>query len=156
MTQSKRAGDVQHVGGKLPAVRGKLYRCARCKTEKLAGEFYPRNRKAGDLDCYCIPCRKEVHKAWRQKNGLYSHIRRYGMSSSDFNSLMDKQNNRCAICDAEPPERRRLSVDHDHASGRVRGLLCDPCNRGLGQFNDDVVKLQAALEYLKGTSWLMD
>lgn len=64
---------------------------------------------------------------------------------------MSVQDGLCAICKApETPEPKgNLHVDHDHTSGRVRGLLCFPCNAGLGSFKDDIERLEAAIEYLK-------
>jgi hypothetical protein len=61
---------------------------------------------------------------------------------------MKIQDGRCAICRKKPQTGRRLSVDHDHKTGEVRGLLCTLCNQGLGYFKDDPGRLGAALEYL--------
>lgn len=61
--------------------------------------------------------------------------------------MLATQGGRCAIC-RELPGRKALHVDHDHASGRVRGLLCFRCNAGLGNFRDDPGTLKAALSYL--------
>jgi len=65
-----------------------------------------------------------------------------------------KQNGKCAIC--KKPETRKtgnkireLSIDHCHKTGKVRGLLCDSCNNGLGRFKDSVKLLESALKYLK-------
>ena len=55
---------------------------------------------------------------------------------------------RCAICGAPPTAQKRLSLDHDHATGLDRGMLCQPCNIGLGQFRDDQHRLLAAVAYL--------
>jgi hypothetical protein len=62
-----------------------------------------------------------------------------------------EQSYRCAIC-KQKPNGRLLSVDHDHNSNRLRGLLCDRCNLGLGSFNDSSISLEAATGYLKGYS----
>ena len=55
---------------------------------------------------------------------------------------------RCAICGDPPKADKRLSLDHDHATGLDRGLLCQPCNIGLGQFRDDPHRLLSAVVYL--------
>jgi hypothetical protein len=56
----------------------------------------------------------------------------------------------CEICgETNPTDKRSLAVDHDHATGAFRGLLCDNCNRGLGLFRDDPVRLQRAIWYLR-------
>lgn len=72
----------------------------------------------------------------------------YGITAEDFASLLRKQRGVCAICNQSCSTGRQLAVDHDHATGKVRGLLCSRCNRGLGHFKDDVLQLQAALAYL--------
>lgn len=59
-----------------------------------------------------------------------------------------RQGGRCAICRREPEQGRRLAVDHDHATGEVRGLLCKACNTALGMFRDDVASLARAIGYL--------
>lgn len=64
--------------------------------------------------------------------------------------MLFMQNYQCAICHRPLPELEHgLAVDHDHATGKVRGLLCLNCNTGLGQFADDVVRMQRAMEYVK-------
>lgn len=80
--------------------------------------------------------------------------RKYGMTIEEYDLLVDQQGGRCAICPAtEPgggPSRRGYwHVDHDHATGRIRGLLCMDCNVGLGRLGDSVEGLERALAYLK-------
>jgi hypothetical protein len=60
--------------------------------------------------------------------------------------MAQKQDWRCAIC----RRKRKLVVDHNHRNNRVRGLLCDPCNRGLGEFEENPIALEAAILYLDG------
>lgn len=88
---------------------------------------------------------------------------KFGIGVDEYEAMADRQGGACAICRALPSpvrEGRRftngtLVVDHCHATGKVRGLLCDRCNRGLGQFGDDVDMLWAAISYL-GTSTQID
>jgi hypothetical protein len=77
--------------------------------------------------------------------------RRYGITREDYNLLLGSQKNCCAICKTETVGRNHtyFHVDHDHNTGRVRGLLCDKCNRGLGYFEDDSFLLERASIYLK-------
>jgi len=77
--------------------------------------------------------------------------RKYGLSSAEYRKLLDAQDGRCAICKRTPEEVgrfRRLDVDHDHGTGKVRGLLCAWCNRGIGMFADDAALLLSAVAYL--------
>ena len=74
---------------------------------------------------------------------------KYGITLEDFHKWAEEQGGLCAIC-RHPPNGRRLSVDHDHSTGRIRGLLCHNCNSMLGLARDRPAVLQAAIEYLKG------
>lgn len=69
----------------------------------------------------------------------------YGLSQADFDALLEKQHGVCCICQ-EVPEK--WNVDHDHATGEVRGLLCPPCNKGLAFFRDDPERMAHAIAYL--------
>lgn len=70
------------------------------------------------------------------------------ISEDQYRSLLVAQDGICAIC-GKNPEGQRLVVDHDHKSGRVRGLLCRSCNLGLGLFEDDPNRLKAALGFIE-------
>ena len=81
----------------------------------------------------------------------------FGITLEVFNEMLDSQNSLCAICskpetmfDSKQKVIRRLSVDHCHTTGKVRGLLCSHCNHAIGKFKDDVDLLQKAINYLKG------
>jgi hypothetical protein len=71
-----------------------------------------------------------------------------GVTDADYDRMLNEQGGGCAIC-GNPPKSRRLHVDHDHKTGKVRGLLCFRCNRALPNYvtNDWMI---AATEYLKG------
>ena len=70
---------------------------------------------------------------------------RYDFSVSEFNAMAEKQDWRCAIC----MERKKLQVDHNHVTKKVRGLLCRGCNPGLGHFEEDPVRCERAAVYLR-------
>lgn len=90
--------------------------------------------------------KKEHYRQTRRSTILKS---RYGITEQDYSDLFDKQEGKCAICDTDyGVSTRNLDVDHDHETGKVRGLLCNNCNRGLGHFQDSVSNLQRALFYL--------
>lgn len=77
-------------------------------------------------------------------NRAYDLKHKYGISVADYESMRAAQCGRCAICGDE----KRLSVDHCHSTGVVRGLLCSSCNLGLGRFYDSPDRLKNAAEYL--------
>ncbi len=77
------------------------------------------------------------------------YLRRYKITIDDYANILAKQNGVCAICRKEETgHKRRLSVDHCHSTSKVRGLLCNSCNNGLGRFNDDINLLAKAIGYL--------
>lgn len=79
---------------------------------------------------------------------------KYGITNEEYETLLAKQNHSCALCntDFSQIDSSRIHVDHDHSSGKVRGILCMPCNVGLGMLGDSIEGLENALTYLKETS----
>lgn len=76
--------------------------------------------------------------------------RLYGVTVEQFDALLQRQGSCCAICGTDTPlGKGTFHIDHDHETGRVRGLLCHKCNLGLGKFNDDPEQLRAAARYLE-------
>ena len=73
---------------------------------------------------------------------------KYGRTEAEYNALADAQGGVCAIC-GRNDRARALHVDHDHTTGRVRGLLCNTCNRCLGLLKDDAAVLRSAIAYLE-------
>jgi hypothetical protein len=115
----------------------------------------PATRNARAIFC-SYQCKTRCHNrknagrpehAERLRGYLYAH--KYGITVDDYDALFASQAGRCAICSTDSPGGRgRFHVDHDHATGEVRGLLCTNCNAGLGQFKDDPDRLGAAIRYL--------
>lgn len=89
---------------------------------------------------------REYNTKWKR---IWSRRRLYGLTEEHFQHLLAEQLDKCAICEYRPDNPHLLNVDHNHVAGHIRGLLCGRCNRVLGQVQDDVVVLQAAIEYLK-------
>lgn len=89
--------------------------------------------------------------AWRRANPEKYKAQylasEYGITLQEYATRLADQDGACAICRRVPS--RSLAVDHDHVSGRVRGLLCSTCNSGLGHFKDDPGRLRAAAEYVE-------
>lgn len=81
---------------------------------------------------------------------VYRLKKHYNLSHEEYLSLIEKQQNMCAICGCSPKERHpgKLCIDHDHKTGEVRGLLCTQCNIAIGLFKDDPKLLKAAIKYL--------
>lgn len=86
----------------------------------------------------------------------WDYRKKYGITIGDFDAMRVSQAESCAICirplarlDDSTGKPVRICVDHDHVTGAVRGLLCDPCNKGLGQFDDSPDRLRAAIAYLE-------
>lgn len=90
--------------------------------------------------------------AWHAANAAQVRDRRlratYGISAEDYDARLLAQGGGCAICQNDCPTGRMLAVDHDHATGVVRGLLCTNCNMAVGKMKDDADLLRRAAEYL--------
>src|SRR5690242_4430850 len=74
--------------------------------------------------------------------------RKYGITVGMYHMMLIKQQGLCRICNGPPIGKIRLSVDHDHKTGKVRGLLCDKCNQAIGAFNENTSIMQQAIDYL--------
>jgi hypothetical protein len=74
--------------------------------------------------------------------------RNYGITVDEYDLLVAEHDGVCAICKKPRPDDRKLHIDHDHASGKIRGLLCFRCNNALGDLDDDPVLFQRAADYL--------
>ena len=74
--------------------------------------------------------------------------RRYGITKEQYNLILAGQDFKCAICGKEYNWNKKLDVDHDHNTGKIRGLLCGNCNRGLGLFKDNKLIIKNAINYL--------
>jgi hypothetical protein len=110
---------------------------------------------------YCRECWGKLNKKYRirwnsenpgreklrhRKNALKTN---FGMTLEDYNTLFTRQDGRCAICGKHQSDfTKALHIDHDHKTGSIRGLLCNECNHGVGNFKDDQTLLQRAIIYL--------
>jgi len=102
---------------------------------------------------YVASLRREVNKKHYEANRDYyaelNLIRKYGITLEDKERMLNDQGNNCKICCQDFSADVNPVVDHCHASGVVRGLLCNRCNVGLGMFQDNPLELVKAIEYLK-------
>jgi DNA-directed RNA polymerase subunit M/transcription elongation factor TFIIS len=138
--------------------------CNGCQSTLPVAEFYiDRSRMVPKTRCRT--CSKSATKAWRKLQPDYETrryqkvkgetrerhlIRKYGVTSADYESMLVGQGGQCAICGAiaEDQPHKVFHVDHCHETGRVRGLLCRGCNHVLGHMKDDPEKLRKAIDYL--------
>ena len=87
-------------------------------------------------------------KEWEDKQREAYLKRKYGLSIKEYDAMLIGQGGVCKICREAMPDGQRFHVDHDHITGRVRGLLCTACNHGLGNFKDNPMLLIEAYKYL--------
>ena len=153
--------------------------CHTCKIEKQLSDFHKNKTRKFGVSDYCKECQNKVDrknykknkdKIKKRKKELYNqnpqkYIKisrainlkhRFGMTLDDYDRMVKEQNNLCAICnksetslDNKRNKIRDLSIDHDHKTGKVRGLLCNHCNHLLGNAKDDTDILLNAINYLK-------
>lgn len=153
--------------------------CCRCKVSKEESEFVIDRRTPDGKTGACKECRKNYQQIWYYNNldkvkaaferdkpyrkeyysrpkiklrHNLSRIKRdFGLESDEYLKMVEDHQGNCAICGNKETSSRseNLSVDHCHTTGKVRGLLCSKCNRGLGLFLDDLNLLELAINYLK-------
>lgn len=129
--------------------------CKSCDIYKPIERFEFHWKKSGKKEsrrAVCKDCRNRRKKFLDSRHGLGLHARNikrlYNITPSQYHAIRCSQDSLCAICRKPNPTNRRFAIDHCHQTGIVRGLLCDKCNRGLGQFNDNPELIQAAFIYL--------
>jgi len=116
------------------------------KQRDVVNKKYPHSR-CKDCDHARVKVYHKNNRAKVTKQQLISHRRReYGLTEEEYNNMVLSQNNMCAICNK--PSDRTLHIDHDHVTGKVRGLLCFNCNLGIGLLQEDLIILNRAIEYL--------
>lgn len=96
----------------------------------------------------CVTHHRERRKRTREAAWVAHILKTYGLTKEQYDALYEAQGGTCYICQVATGKTRKLSVDHDHASGYVRGLLCRPCNTLLGQFRDDPASFLRGAAYL--------
>jgi hypothetical protein len=133
-----------------------MKQCIVCKNNKPLSEFYKNRSKKDGYQGRCKPCdiiqgRIEYNKDKKksaEKRYIKSLYREYNLTFEEYLKIKDLQNSGCAICKYPLLDGMNSHVDHDHSSGKVRGILCRWCNIGLGHFKDSVQTLEKAVQYL--------
>lgn len=153
--------------------------CCICKTEKKITEFSKDKHDPTGYTYSCKVCRREKSKKWYKENPdkvrkliddtkdyrkqYYSRPdvklrhrltrvkREFGLEPEEYLKMFEEQNHKCFICGNEETsvKNKNLSVDHCHKTGKIRALLCNRCNTGIGQFEDNPELLLKAFNYLK-------
>jgi len=127
--------DKRAVRGEAQSANG-LKRCSSCTRLLSVEENFNRNRHMKDgLQNACKACKATMSKNWK-----------YAFESGEFDRMIIEQQGRCAICNDPMLDP---NVDHDHATGRIRQLLCRRCNRMIGFAVDNLEILQSAIDYLR-------
>lgn len=137
--------------------------CVRCLQQKAMSDFRLLVR-GNKLSRKCLPCEVEIAghvevSAGTSSTGMTKaqiHNRRatlkrsYNMMPAEYDALAARHAGRCGICGTTEPGygRRHMAVDHCHATGAIRGILCNACNIALGTFGDSIEKLRGAIAYL--------
>ena len=93
--------------------------------------------------------KKECYKENKERATAQQRNRRYGLLPKDYNTMLEEQDNKCKICLGEFNDQTVTNIDHCHTTNKVRGILCPHCNRGLGQFKEDIEVLTKAINYLQ-------
>jgi hypothetical protein len=141
--------------------------CRLCKEDLPLASFGPNKAARNGLKRECGKCLSDRASRWVDENpdrAFDAYLRRkFGITLERYNAMLAEQGGICAICGESPTvgnsgrwtKRRRrpadpkLVVDHDHVTGKVRGLLCGRCNTGIGFLKDDTVIVRFALKYLE-------
>lgn len=144
-----------------------LRKCSRCGSLKQLWEFCKDRQQKSGLSLYCKKCRGMLGKKyyekvlsadrkkrrqdpnWQKKRLDYDLKRYYGISLDTYLNMVAKQKGVCLICGRSPKIGQRLNVDHNHITGKFRGLICGDCNRGLGYFHNNPGVLRLAANYLE-------
>lgn len=151
-------------------------RCSKCKTVKPISEYHRHAKQSDGHHSRCKPCtavstaarqqdpkwrayQREHKKKQRQENPdrqwdirWRSYLKRvYGMTALDYAAMFADQDGKCATCGTHNPGTRRrvFDIDHCHTTGKIRGLLCHPCNKALGFARDNPAVLIALANYLE-------
>jgi len=137
-------------GGKF----GRNSRCKACvsaaaKKRHLANLDDSRARAKERQKAYRDQHRGRLSDQWRARRRRVT-LAAYGLTPERYDQMLKEQGHCCALCGSADPQHwsNQFHVDHDHETGAVRGLLCAPCNGGLGLLGDRPERLQAALAYV--------
>lgn len=131
-----------------------LKKCSKCKQlyPALPKFFYRHRNRRDGLDPWCKECKKDYDKK-------HHKIKKFNITLKQYKKLLNTQKGQCLICGRDfdniyrNPKQNHIyytpRIDHDHRTGKVRGILCHHCNIALGSFNENPLILVRAIKYLK-------
>lgn len=127
--------------------------CKKCNQEFDLDNFYKSAQHADGKFPWCKTCKRQNYTArgYSETNKKYNRWKKYGITDEQYQSKRLEQNYSCALClkhETDNHQSKALAVDHDHATGQIRDLLCRECNIALGYFKDDPDLILKAYEYL--------
>lgn len=126
-------------------------RCPVCGETLPLTAFGSNRSKKDGLASYCKPCHnqkmREIAERLYGGHRNFLMMKRYGIDVATFENMVEAQGGLCALC----RNRHAKHVDHDHATGRVRAILCFKCNNGLGKLQDRPDRVAAAMDYISRT-----
>jgi hypothetical protein len=142
--------------------------CLKCLEILPRIKFHKHSKTYDGLNSWCKQCTKKVNAkwviknkerrasktlAWRLKNAEqifgYNIRRNYGVTLDQYKQRLEEQGFACAICKTTNNGSRKFGIDHNHKTGKIRGLLCHKCNAGLGNFDDNLDRLKKAIAYME-------
>ena len=131
--------------------------CKTCKKRKKLTSFYIsykyKNNSIYSTECKeCSKLRTINYRKNNREKGYSAGIKYlYGITVEDYNKMFSAQKGKCAICKSSETQKnkRRFDIDHNHTTGKVRGLLCHNCNSAIGKFKENINSLKNAIRYLK-------
>ena len=136
--------------------------CTKCgitvDTEEDLNLFPKDKSKPTGYRNQCKNCRSIIREKWKSKNlekegkrRADGHMRRrYGITLDEYDEMFEQQNGKCAICGTREKAKgkTRMNIDHCHTTGKVRALLCNNCNSGIGKFKEDINIMSNAISYI--------
>ena len=126
--------------------------CKTCKMELPMEDFYPVTSEKLYRRKECKKCNNaNQRKRYKPELRKNQHLKTlYGITLDEYNSILESQDKKCSICNTSTPNGKNNSfhLDHDHATNKIRGILCHSCNLMIGQAKDDVTILKSAIDYL--------
>ena len=125
--------------------------CVKCQARKPLNAFCKHRLNKDGLNRQCKRCaREQFVKLAEDSPGIrwkYKLKSRFGLRVEDYYQILSAQNGGCSACGEAPKAGKKLCVDHNHKTGKVRGLLCFPCNVSLGALKEDPNRIRGLLAY---------